>query len=46
MSDPSIALGAWWSVANADKTVLGVVVALIAVAAVAFVARRVLARRR
>jgi hypothetical protein len=46
MSDPGIALGAWWSLARANTTALGVVVAVVAIAAVAFVARRVLSRRR
>ena len=46
MSDPVIALGAWWSLAQANPTVLGVVVAVVAVAAIAFVTRRVLSRRR
>lgn len=45
MSDPATALGAWWSMAEANATALGVVVAVVAVAAVAFVVRRVLSRR-
>jgi hypothetical protein len=46
MSDPASALGAWWSIARANTTVLGVVVAVVAVAALAFVARRIYTRRR
>ncbi len=51
MSDPAIALAAWWSLAQANTTALAVVVAVVAIAAIAFVARRALmgkigARRR
>lgn len=46
MSDPVNALGAWWSVMRADATALAVVVVLVAIAAVAYVAVRVLTRRR
>jgi|GEM_PF-2976208 len=46
MSDPVIALGAWWSVAQANTTALGVVVAVVAIAALGFVTRRVVGARR
>ena len=46
MQDPSSALASWWSYAEGDSTVLGVVVAVLAVAALAFVGSRVLARAR
>lgn len=46
MTEPGIALAAWWSLARANTTALGVVVAVVAVAALAFVARRVITRRR
>lgn len=44
--EPTHALAAWWSLVDADRTALGVVVALVVVTALAFVGRRVLARRR
>lgn len=46
MADPAIALAAWWSIARADSTVLAVVVAVVAIAALGFVTHRALARRR
>lgn len=46
MDDPSYAVASWWSYAEADSTVLGVVVAVLAVAGLAFVGSRVLARVR
>lgn len=46
MQDPSSALASWWSYAEGDATLLGVVVAVLAIAGVAFVGTRVLARVR
>jgi hypothetical protein len=45
LMNPAEAVG-WWSYAEADSTVLGLVVAALGVAAVAFVATRVLAHVR
>lgn len=39
-------LGTWWGYADANRTVVGAVVVIVLVAAVWFVARRVLERRR
>ncbi len=46
MEDTAPALGIWWSYAEANATVLGVVVALIAAAALLFVGRRAIGQRR
>ena len=46
MQDPSSVVASWWSYAEADATVLGVVVAVLAVAGLAFVGSRVFARVR
>ena len=50
MLETSAAVGSWWSYAEANPTVLGIVVGLVATAAVAFVGRRAVeqlrARRR
>lgn len=41
-----MSVAAWWSYADADTTTLGIVVAAVAVAAIAFVATRLVGRRR
>lgn len=46
MNDVASMTAAWWSYAEGSPTVVGVVVAVLSVAAVAFVGTRVLARRR
>jgi hypothetical protein len=46
MPDLANVAGTWWSYADADPTLLGVVVAALAAAAVGFTAARVLARGR
>jgi hypothetical protein len=46
MNDLAPVAGTWWSYAEADPTLLGVVVAALAVAAVGFTAARVLTRAR
>ena len=46
MIDHASSLATWWSYAEADSSVLGVVVAVLSVAAVAFVATRAFARVR
>jgi hypothetical protein len=46
MHDPANVVASWWSYAEGDSTVLGVVVAVLAIAGLAFVGSRVLARAR
>jgi hypothetical protein len=46
MEEPANVVASWWSYAEGDSTVLGVVVAVLAVAGLAFVGSRVLARVR
>ena len=46
MNDTADVSGTWWSYAQGNSTVVGVVVAVLAVAAVAFVGSRVWTRSR
>jgi len=46
MQDIANAAGIWWSYAEGDATLLGGVVALLAVAAAAFVGTRVISQAR
>lgn len=46
MHDFLNATGAWWSYAEGDPTVVGVVVAVLSAAAIAFVGNRAFARAR
>ena len=46
MTEPAVALAAWWSLAQADSTALAIVVVVVAVAALAFVGHRLWTRRR
>ncbi len=46
MIDSPESSGIWWSYADGNSTLVGAVVAVLAVAAVVFVGSRVIARRR
>ncbi|MBK9035592.1 MAG: hypothetical protein IPL61_30765 [Myxococcales bacterium] len=46
MTEPTVALATWWSLAEANSTVLTIVVAIVAAAALAFVGHRLWTRRR
>lgn len=46
MNDLAHATAVWWSYAEANPTVVGVVVVALAIAAIAFVGTRVVARAR
>ncbi len=46
MTHATDALATWWSYAEADSTILGIVVAVIGIAAVGFVATRMITGRR
>ena len=46
MTSPVHAVATWWSFAEADETLLGLVVVALVVAAVVFVATRVAGRGR
>lgn len=43
---PALAQATWWSIADADPTLLGIVVGVVAIAALAVVGHRVWSRRR
>ena len=43
---PGNAVASWWSYAEGDRTVLGVVIVVLAIAALVVVGSRVLRRRR
>ncbi len=46
MSSATLALATWWSLTDANPTVLGVVVAVVGVTALGFVGHRLWTRRR
>lgn len=43
---PADTVATWWSFAEADETLMGVVVVVLSIAAIAYVATRVIGRRR
>ncbi|HVK74857.1 MAG TPA: hypothetical protein VM734_16120 [Kofleriaceae bacterium] len=46
MTETALAMGTWWSYAEANGTALGIVVGLVALAAVIFVGRRAVEQLR
>jgi uncharacterized membrane protein (DUF2068 family) len=44
--EPALALGSWWSFAQAERGVVGLAVAAISVIAIAYLIRRILRARR